>query len=51
MLFEHLDIRQPTGFELFMIFFANRRKFRCRACEREFRAPDRRRTLRETSGL
>jgi hypothetical protein len=45
----HLDIRQPTGFEPVMIFLTNKRKFRCRECLREFRAPDRRRKRREMS--
>jgi Zn finger protein HypA/HybF involved in hydrogenase expression len=46
---KRLDIRQETGLEPIMIFFTGKRKFRCRECEREFRAPDRRRTRRETS--
>ncbi len=41
-----LDIRQPTGFEPLMIFLTQKRKFRCRECEREFRAMDRRRISR-----
>jgi len=42
-----LEIRQPTGFELVMIFLTGNRKFRCRDCWSQFRAPDRRAVSRE----
>jgi hypothetical protein len=36
-----LDIRQPTGFiEPILIILTGKRKFRCRNCLLDFRAPD-----------
>ena len=44
-----LMIRQNTGLERLRSFFSGLRSYRCRDCDHKFRAPDRRRTDRETS--
>jgi transposase-like protein len=39
----HLMIRQMVGFELLMVYFTGKRKYRCCNCFHSFRMRDRRR--------
>ena len=45
---DFLMIKKLEGFERLVVLLTEKRKYKCRDCDTNFRAPDRRRVPRET---